>query len=142
MKLRIIIIAGLCILLAILSILCINGTQTKDPLIAEELAAYHNRKEYTSLSTPAEKVAYSLGSIHFSLDFDNRSEQYLATFYNIVSKLENQYYYRVLLNIPFAPLNLNLWIPNTAVPLDVESFMAGYSQPTEKKILTPYLAGE
>lgn len=144
MKIRFFIISVLVVLLAILSILCLGRTKSVDPLVAEEMALYHNRKEVTSLSTPAEKAAYSLGMAHSlsNLQFDNRSEQYLATFYNIVANPENQYYYNGLRNTPLTPLNLNLWIPNADIPLNVESFVAGYAQTMEKKILIPELTGE
>lgn len=46
------------------------------------------------------------------------------------------------MNVPPAPLNLKTWIPNKDMPLDANSFIAGYIQSMENKVLIPILSGQ
>lgn len=146
MKKKTNIIIGLGISLIVISILfvCGVGKSSRGDLTEEELSAFKNRKEFTSLSNPAEKASYAVGMSQFAYVkyLDGKNDEFLAPYYYVIANPRYYHYYGGQLNIPGAPLNFKTWRPEVDYPLNEESFIAGFAQRMENNALVSGLTGD
>ncbi len=135
----IIILGSICLVLSLLYSFGI-GMSSNRSLTEEEAIRYENRKQYTSLTIPAEKASYALGMSQMTLNkyLDGKDKKSLATIYSVVSKPADSYYYWGQ-SISYSILNNATMMKE---PLDPECFIAGFIQTIKKNVLVPELSGK
>lgn len=146
MKTKIYIIIGLGILLVVLLSLSVFdiGSTRQVNLAEEEISAYNNREEITSLATPEAKASYAVGmSRMFYIPgyLDGKSTEFLALYYAIMSEPANIYYYMGQGSVPTGPEKISSMLTGVDIPLNAKAYVAGYAQTMEHKIRIPNLTG-
>lgn len=142
MKTKINIVIALGAVLALMSTLYGLGVgmSSTDSLENEEVARYEHRKQYSSLTTPAEKAYYAVGMSQMTMNkyLDGKDQKSLAIFYRIASQpLDTYYYWGMSTTFGFSKE-----VPWLSVPVNEDYYLAGFAQTVEKKILLPKLSGK
>ncbi|MCM1142173.1 MAG: hypothetical protein NC453_26685 [Muribaculum sp.] len=135
------IIAGLTVLLAVMSILLSFGIgTTSESIVDEENKAFQNRKEIRSLSSERDRASYAAGMtrVQGAKVLDSFKDNELAPAYYIISHPETRQFYQGML---YAFASKNQLSDPYKITINPRCFVAGFYQTIENKVRVPNLSG-